>query len=229
MTKTPQRQKNVQRHTFQQALLSTLAVVGIGGTLALSAAIFEPTYSIFRAEDEYLSQRARRAEAEAQRLHFAATTGFFREDGDDITYWSIEQGFRFDRPYNWQGRSPVVTDALQSPGYAPFKISFRGNLEWRKEPEEEIIVVVRSTPNMTVSGVVDTRKAGDSSPSNTTLGGKEALRYRTSEGYEAVTTVFKEKEYTVLLKPIDAGERVKPVFERVLSSFRFIDSRLQVL
>lgn len=176
-----------------------------------------------------MSQRARREANDAKHWHEAATMGFWWDDGEDITYWSTEHGFRFDRPYHWQGRSPTVTDALQSPGYAPFKLSFSGNLERRSEPDEEVIVVVRSAQGMTLSDVVDAHRAADSSPVSTTLGNQPAMRYITTKGEEAVTTVFQSKEYTILLKPLDAGERVKPVFERAVQSFRFINRRLQSL
>ena len=147
-------------------------------------------------------------------------------DGDNIRYYSLRYGFTFERPYHWQGRSLVDIDALLSTGYTPFGLSFDGHLERKKNPDEELRVIVRDANERSLSDIVNAQGTGNGS--STTLGGKPAIRYQMSNGSEAVTSIWKQKQYDVILKPSSASERLKKAYENAIQTFRFIDQQLRV-
>lgn len=146
-------------------------------------------------------------------------------DGDNIRYYNTQHRFSFERPYRWQGRSSFDIATLLSTGYSPFKLSFDGHLERTLIPEEEVRVIVRDTLERSLGDIVSTQGAGGSS---TTLGGKPATRYQMNDGTEAVTAVWKRKQYDVILKPSSASERLRNAYENAVRTFRFIDEQLRV-
>lgn len=173
------------------------------------------------------THRSRRAAAEQSRvwqIGVGATTWI---DGEDIRYYSTIHGYRFERPYRWQGRSGVEYIALQSAGFTPFPLDEFGHLQRTDKPSEEILIIVRLAEGRTLSAIVDANAA--TSPQSITLGDKPALRYNTSDGREVVTAVFKNMQYDLILVPVNASERLKGAYERAIASFKFIDHKLRVL
>lgn len=208
--------------------------IALGGLLALAvvaSSLFLKTEvgSELLAQVELTSHRLRHEAAEAVHSLLTTLDGETWIDGDDIAYFSVAHGYYFDRPYRWQARSEVETDALQSAGFAPFGFDPMGRLERQETPAEEIIVSIRRLgPDEGLESAVNRRKASDSPGTGVTLGSRAAIRYTTPDGLEAVTAVLDGKEYTLLLKPKEASERIRSAFERAISSFRFIDRNLRV-
>jgi hypothetical protein len=199
-------------------------IVGVAAAcITLAAVIAGPYLSAFYQVDDIGTHRSRHKAAEEQRgfVPIGETTWI---DGEDIAYYGLQYGFRFDRPYRWQGRSFLASDALQSTGYSPFKLDFNGSLMRTNKPEEELIVIVRAT-DKTLDTVVSEKAATDGT--STTLGGRSAMRYKTSDGQEVITAIFKGKQYDVILQPATASERLKNAYEKAVESFKFIDRNLR--
>jgi hypothetical protein len=180
------------------------------------------------AQNEYGSSRSRHNDA----LILHSLTVDEDEtwiDGDNIAYYSTTHLYTFERPYRWQGRSNFLPELLQSSGFTPFKVSFRGRLNRQSNPEEEIEIIVESiTDGTPLDTVVAARKAADSTVQGTSMHFQPASSYTTSDGAKAVSTVNGPKAYHLILRPIDASERLQEAFSHAKSTFRFIDRNLKV-
>lgn len=202
-----------KHYTFAAILLGTL---GIGISLA---------GPLLTAQTDFGSTRSRhQAALESRTLQGSDNMTWM--DGDNIRYYSVRYALSFERPYRWQGRSFIDIDALLSTGYTPFGLSFDGHLERKQNPDEELRVIVDDANGRSLNDIMNAQKTGNGS--STTLGGKPAIRYQMSNGNEVVTTLWKGKQYDVILRTSTAGERLRNAYENAIQTFRFIDQQLRV-
>lgn len=207
-------------------LLSVTFLTGVV-TLRLVEPFFPAIHlPLLTAQTDFDTYRSRHAAAEEARLWQLGAGEMTWVDGEDIRYHSLVHGYRFERPYRWQGRSGVEYSALQSAGFTPFPLDEFGHLKHTDKPNEEIVVIVRSAEGRSLSAIVDPVAA--TTPESTTLGDKPALRYKTSDSREIVTAVFSNMQYDLILVPVNASERLKNAYERAIASFKFIDHKLRL-
>jgi hypothetical protein len=145
-----------------------------------------------------------------------------------LPYYNIQHGYRFDRPFQWQGRTNIEEGALQSSGFAPYLLDYDERLLKRDPPNEELSVAVyAASGDATLLGIVNSRLLPGTSATSLTLGGAPALRYTSSDGREMVTALRNRKQYDLVLRPATAGDELRNAFERVVTSFEFIDRKLR--
>jgi hypothetical protein len=206
-----------------------IAVAAFALVIGAAAVIAAPLLSAYNADPDadYGSHRSRKKAAYEERRFFAVGDTFVTWiDGDNIRYYGIRDGFRFERPYRWHGRSRIENDALLSSGFAPFNLDFRGQLLFSTNPDEELRVTVRAT-DKDLDAIANERATNTAT--SMTMGGKPAIRYVTADGHEVVTAKFNRKQYDIILKSQDASERFRDAFEHAIKTFKFIDNNFRVL